>query len=159
MGVIVDLAKVIEALENPEEWECFLDRNTGDVIAITEDDAPYIEGFGDSEADEEDFANLPQWQRDSILSVRRALESADLIPLPDKFDFHEWDVMRRFAISQPEPARGDLLDAIQGRGSFRLFRRTLEILDLRDQWFQFRNDALRRFALDWLNENGLACSG
>ena len=158
MGVVVELAKVIEAIEFPEDWECFLDRNTGHVVAITEDDAPYIEGFGDGDTDEVDLASLPQWQRDSILDVRRAMEAADLIPLPSKSDFHEWDVMRRFATLQPEPARGDLLDAIHGRGAFRAFRQVLEVLDLRDQWFEFRDGALKQFAIDWLNENALAYS-
>jgi hypothetical protein len=155
MGVIVDVAKITEALEHPDGWQCFLDRNTGNVIIITEDDAPYIEGFGEYETDDEDFATLPEWQRESIIDVRSALKTADLIPLPDKFDFHEWEVMRRFAGSQAEPARGDLLHAIHGAGAFRQFRRSLEDLDLRDEWFRFRDNALRQFAIDWLNENGV----
>lgn len=155
MGLIIKLEKVIEALEYPEEWQCYLDRNTGEIIAITDNEAPYIEGYGDGEA-EEDMADLPQWQRDSILEVRRALESADLLALPSKFDLHEWEILRRFSSSQPEPARGYLLDAIHGRGAFRAFRRTLELVDLRDEWFRFREDALRQFAMDWLNENRIA---
>jgi hypothetical protein len=158
MGVIVKLEKVIEALEYPEEWQCYLDRNTGEVISITDNEAPYIESYGDGEG-EEDIADLPQWQRDSILEVRRALESADLLALPSKFDLHEWDIMHRFSSSQPEPARGRLMDAIRGRGAFRSFRRTLELLELRDEWFRFREDALRQFATDWLNENDIAFTG
>src|SRR5688572_16973161 len=123
MGAIVKLEKVLEALEYREEWQCYLERNTGEVIAITENEAPYIEGYGNGEEQEEDIADLPQWQRESILQVRRALESADLVSLPSKFDVHEWDIMRRFSVSQPEPARGDLLDAIDGGGAFRVFRR------------------------------------
>lgn len=142
-------------MEYPEEWQCYLDRNTGEIISITENEAPYIEGYGDGE-DEEDIAGIPQWQRDSILEVRRALESADLLALPSKFDLHEWDIMRRFSSSHPEPERGYLLDAIHGRGAFRSFRRTLELLELRDEWFRFREDALRQFATDWLNENSIA---
>jgi hypothetical protein len=115
-----------------------------------------MEGYGDDDGDEEDIADLPQWQRDSILEVRRALESADLVPLPGKFDLHEWDLMRRFSDSQTELARVDLLDAIHGRGAFRAFRRTLDVLDLRDEWFRFRKDAVRQFAIDWLNENSIA---
>jgi hypothetical protein len=155
VGVIVKLEKVIEALEYPEEFQCYLDRNTGEVISITENEAPYVEGCGDDE-DEEDIADLPQWQRDSILEVRRALESADLLALPSKFDLNEWDIMRRFSSSQPEPARGHLLDAIRGTGAFRLFRKALELLELRDEWFRFRDDAVRQFAMDWLTENGIA---
>lgn len=158
MGVIVELGKLIEALEYPDEWECFLDRSSGRIIAITEDDAPYIEGYSDAGDAEEAFSDLPQWQRDSILEVRRAMESADLLPLPSKFDLDEWNVMRRFAESQPEPARGRLLDAIHGRGAFRSFRHSVDRLGLRDGWFQYRDSAFRQFAIDWLAENGIAFS-
>jgi hypothetical protein len=157
MHVIVKLAKVIEALEYPEEWQCYIDRNTGEIISITEHEAPYIEGYGDGE-DEEDIEDLAQWQRDSMLQVRTALESADRLALPSKFDLHDWDIMCRFSSSHPEPARGDLLDAIHGRGAFRAFRRTLELRELRDEWFRFRENEVRQFATDWLNENGIVFS-
>jgi hypothetical protein len=154
MGVIVKLEKVTEALEYPEEWRCYLDRNTGEVIAITENEAPYIEGHDDGEDD--DIADLPQWQRDAILDVRRAWDAADAVPLPSKFDLHEWDIMRRFSASQLGPQRGQLLDAIHGSGAFREFRRILELFELRDEWFRFREGSVKQFAMDWLNENGIA---
>lgn len=156
MGVVVNIDKILEALEHPEDWECFLDRNTGQVIAVTDNEAAYVEGG--EEGEDADIADLPDWQRESIIEVRRALKSADLVPLPSKFDVHEWGIMRRFSDSRPEPDRTELMDAIHGGGAFRAFRRTLDVLDLRDEWFRYRDDALKDIARDWLNEHGIAFS-
>jgi hypothetical protein len=52
-------------------------------------------------------------------------------------DVHEWDIMRRFSQSEDEPVR-NFLDAIHGRGAFRVFRRTPEEIELRDEWFAYR---------------------
>lgn len=75
--------------------------------------------------------------------------------LPDKFEIHEWEIMRRFADSRAEPARTELLDAIHGTGAFRLFRRSTERLGLREAWFTYRDDVLKEIAREWLRENGI----
>ncbi|MFW6201082.1 MAG: UPF0158 family protein [Gemmatimonadota bacterium] len=148
MSTPVKLSRIVEALDYPDDWQCFLDRSTGKVVTITEDERPYLDGEGDDE-----FGDLPEWHREIVGEVRRALESGDLVELPNRFDVHEWDVMRRFSSSRSDPARGELLDAIHGRGAFRLFRRTIERLGLREAWFEYRTDALRVIARDWLEEN------
>jgi len=148
----VKIETVVEALEYPEDWECYLDRATGQLVVITENEEPYLDRDGEVALDEID--DLPQWQRDSIANVRLALESADLVPVPSKFDLHEWEIMRSFSNSCPEPIRRDLLDAIHGRGAFRTFRRTVDRLGVREDWFAYRDETVRRFAEDWLLENG-----
>ena len=158
MTVKAKLSDIIEALEYPDDWRCYLDRNTGSVITITENEAPYVDLDGDSEIDEEsgeDLEDLPAWQRTSIQEVQRALESADLLPLPSKFDVHEWDIMRRFSQAQSEPARSDLLDAIHGRGAFRSFRREIDRHELREEWFSFRGATLKEIAIEWLDEHAI----
>lgn len=95
----------------------------------------------------------PDWQQESILDLRRALNAADPIPLPTRFDVHEWDIMRRFSDSRDEGARADLRDAIHGPGAFRMFRHTIDRLGLRESWFSYRSEALKQIARDWLNEN------
>lgn len=153
MGIIVRLEKIVEAMEYPEDWECYLDRNSGEIITVTENEAPYIEGG--EEGEDADISDLPEWQRESIADVRRALQSADLVPLPDRFDIHEWSIMRRFADSQSESDRRELLDAIHGRGAFRAFRSALDRLGLRDEWYSYRDEVLEQIASDWLNEHGI----
>jgi hypothetical protein len=144
----VKLSDVVEALDSPEEWECYLDRGTGDIITVTENEASYLD-----EAPE--LEDLPEWQRESVQRVRAALAAGDLIELPSKFDVHEWDVMRRFAEAQSGAARNDLLDAIHGTGAFRLFRTGLARLGIREDWYRFRAEALKTIARDWLEANDI----
>lgn len=143
----VRLSEIVDVLGYPEEWECLLDRNTLRIITITENEEPYLEDG------EDEVADLPDWQQESILDVRRALNAADPIPLPTRFDVHEWDIMRRFSDAQEEGARAELGDAIHGSGAFRMFRHTIDRLGLRESWFSYRSEALKQIARDWLNEN------
>lgn len=151
MATSVKLSDILEAMEYPEDWDSFLDRNTGTVIAITDNERPYVE-----DGEEEDIDDLPAWQRESVLEVRRALEEADLVRLPSKFDIHEWGIMRQFADSLGDSERAEVLGAIHGAGAFRMFRRTIERLGLRDAWLTYRNDAFKSIALDWLTENRIS---
>ena len=62
--------------------------------------------------------------------------------------------MKRFAESlDNEKDCDDLLDAIDGRGAFRLFKTAVARRGLREVWFKFRNDALAEIAIDFLEEN------
>jgi hypothetical protein len=146
----VRLSEIVEVLEYPEEWECLLDRNTLKIITITENEEPYLEGV-----EEDELTDLPDWQQEGILDVRRALNAADPIPLPSRFDVHEWEIMRRFSDSQEEGARTELRNAIHGSGAFRMFRHTIDRLGFRESWFSYRKEALNEIARDWLNANGI----
>jgi hypothetical protein len=149
MSAPIKLSAVVQAMENPEDWECFLDPDTGEVFTVTDDDRGYFE--------EEDAVtdDLPDWQRESIAQARKAMESEKLLPLPGKLDVHEWDLMRQFSTMQDEPTRRELLHAIHGTGAFRLFRATNDRLGLRDDWFKFKDEALKEVARTWLRSHGL----
>lgn len=70
--------------------------------------------------------------------------------LPDSFDIHEWDIMRRFSCEQEEPACSQLIDAIHGKGAFRMFRSTAERLGLLKDWYDYRDAYLEGMAREWL---------
>jgi hypothetical protein len=56
--------------------------------------------------------------------------------------------MEHFCISVESDAQQDeLLRAIRGRGAFRCFRDTIYNLDIRDAWYSYRNDALKKSLL------------
>jgi len=83
-------------------------------------------------------------------------ESDEFLCLPDKFDIHEWDIMRKFSCSvADDEQRDELLDAIHGRGAFRMFRASIGRLGLESDWYAFRDEALARIAIDWLEVNGV----
>jgi len=150
MAMPVSVRDVVEAIElQTDESAAYLDKDTGEVVLVTDEDRRLVEE-GRSEDD------LPAWQREALPKVREALESGRFLRLPNKFDVHEWDIMRRFSGAQEdERVRRELLDAIHGSGAFRMFRRTIGRLGLEDSWYQFRDKALEEIAREWLEDNNL----
>ena len=90
-------------------------------------------------------------------SPKRIASNDRLIPLPTKFDVHEWEIMHDFSRSVgPDEIREDLLRATHGAGAFRNFKDTVRRLGIESAWFAFRADALRRIAIEWCEENQIA---
>lgn len=89
--------------------------------------------------------------------IREVLESEDFIPLPSKFDIHEWSIMDRFAQSLTDEATSDELDAaLHGSGAFRRFKDAVRRLGLEDKWYRFRETALEEIAIEFLEEHGIS---
>jgi hypothetical protein len=150
MAVVVSLQDVVAAMDLPnQDWESFLDPETGEIVTVTEDD---LSALQDPEPD-----LLPDWQREVLSSVRRAVESDSFLRLPTSFDIHEWSIMERFCRTVGDSPRHDeLVDAIHGTGAFRAFHRSLERLGLRDQWHTYRENHLEHIAREWLESNQIA---
>ncbi|MDP2857129.1 MAG: UPF0158 family protein [Bacillota bacterium] len=153
MAVIVQIQAVMDAIDFPEEWEAFLDPETGEILVMTDEER---EVFEEEEVEDEEALEMPDWEKESIGKLRELLNSGRALALPDKFDFHEWDVMKRFATSVENPDEStELLEAIHGTGAFRMFRETTTRLGLRERWFEYRDQALREMAREWLEEHGI----
>lgn len=71
--------------------------------------------------------------------------------LPSKFELNEYGIMERFcATVADETLAADLLDTIGGRGTFGRFKSMLHRHHLQDDWYRFRDEALREIARQWL---------
>ena len=152
MGAVVNLEAVVDAMDVPDDWEAFIDPETGEIVTISEDDRSVLD-----DEDEGEATDLPDWQRESVAKIRRVLDSGRALVLPGKFEIHEWDLMRRFSQSVENPDQSaELLEAIRGVGAFRLFRVTTERLGLRARWFEYRDAAVREMARAWLEGHGIA---
>lgn len=80
----------------------------------------------------------------------------DYLPLPTKFDIHEYSIMERFCRSrEDDEMRDDLCDAIRGRGAFRRFKDSIHEHGIADDWYKYRDEALREIAIEWCEENGI----
>jgi hypothetical protein len=150
MPLPVNLQDVVAEMDAlSDEHKAYINRKTGELITISDEEARLAE---DSESEDD----LPDWQAEMMPKVREVLDSPDFIPLPDRFEIDEWTIMRHFAESQSNPEhREDLLSAIRGRGAFRLFKSLLPRLNLREEWFRFRAEALEQIAIDFLEVNGV----
>jgi Uncharacterised protein family (UPF0158) len=150
MPATVRLNDIVDALEMQfDRSSSFLDRETGEVVTVSND------LLGDAEeCDDDEEPDLPAWQQKEWEIARRIVSTGRFRRLPTKFDVHEWSIMEDFSHSvESDRIRQDLLDAIHGAGAFRYFKDTLRRHRIESAWSAFRAEALRQIALDWCKEN------
>jgi hypothetical protein len=133
------------------EITAYINKKTGELFTVCDDEARVIEAGGE----EEDF--IPDWQKETLPKVKEVLETGDFIPLPDKFEIHEYAIMKKFCLSlEYNDRRDELLNAISGRGAFRNFKGAIHRRGVQDEWYRYRSDALKRIAADFLETEGIA---
>ena len=150
MPLPVSLDLVAQELESlSDEMTAYVNRRTGDVVSVSDDDLSLVE----EEAGEEE---LPDWQVEMLPQLREIASGDDWVALPDKFDIHEWEIMRRFAETIDDEELAERLQrAIHGSGAFRMFRATIEDADCRDAWYDFKREALKGIAREALEHFGI----
>jgi len=150
MAITVSLRSVVDELEaQMDGCTAFLNRETGDLCTIGEEEARLAE-------DGADLDGLPDWQRDQVSQACEVLDSEDWLPLPSSFDVHEWAIMDEFSRAIDDPDLSDeLLDAIRGTGAFRCFRDALHRNGIQESWYGFKAAALAEIAADWLDGHGI----
>ncbi|MHC4632374.1 MAG: UPF0158 family protein [Planctomycetota bacterium] len=131
MAIRVKLDEIIEGLEfQSDESSSFLDKTTGKVVLISEYEMCAAE---DDEPDEDS----PDWEQDLIGIAKEIIdETGNYIALPTKFDIHEYSIMK-------------------GRGAFRRFNDAIRDYGIADDWYKYRDDALKEIAIEWCKENDI----
>jgi hypothetical protein len=151
MTVVVSLKDVVDAMDfQSDNSTTFLNRQTGEIAVVSDEDRHLAmkKGFN--------AAHLAERQRETVLKARSVLESADFVPVPDKFEIHEWSIMERFSISQANRAtRAELVDALHRRPAFRKFADAVRQLGIEHEWLAFREAAFADIAREWLDTNGI----
>jgi len=151
MNPKVFVPDVIEALEfATEETSSYIHRSTGRVVTISDEDMRYAE---DRESDRSD---LPDWRKNAVAEALEVLASEQQwLPLPSKFDLHEWKLMDDFVRTlEDHGGRDELAYAIRGKGAFRMFKGTIRRLGLEDAWYAYKAASLDHIAREWLTEHG-----
>jgi hypothetical protein len=151
----VKLSAIVDALDmQSDETHAFLDKQTGEVVVLSDEELRAAE-------DGDDLDDYPEWQRENVERAKavQADEGGDggrFLPLPDRFEINEWDMMRDFAAGlENEDHAEALLNAIHGRGAFRYFKDRVHELGLADAWYTFRDGQYRQAALDWCEVHGI----
>ena len=150
MTVPVKLKDIIEGLEFlTDEGSSYLNTTTGEVVYVTTEEFRAAE----EDAPLEDF---PAWQHEAIRIAGEILETDHYLLLPDRFEINEYRMMERFCLSvDDEDIRDDLCDAIRGRGAFRRFKDRMQLYGMAEEWYQYRDAALREIAMAWCEAHGL----
>ena len=143
-----DVVDEMDALT--DEATAYINRRTGELYTLSLEEVHLVE-------DEDDPEDLPDWQRETLSKAREILDSEDWLPLPDKFDIHEYAMMEEFCWSVDAPGiREELLNAIRGRGAFRYFKDTIHRHGIQEEWYRHRQMAFEKIAIEWLEANGIA---
>jgi len=151
MTIRVKLDDIIEGLEfQSDESSSFLNKKTGDVILMTDYAMQAAE-------DDEPLEELEDWERDLVAIAREILaETGQYISLPTKFDIDDYSIMERFCMSLDNQKISDILcDLISGSGAFRRFKDAVYKYGVEEEWYKYRDNAIKEIAIEWCRENNI----
>lgn len=91
------------------------------------------------------------------ITLEDALNDPDsYIPLPREYEIHEYQIIENFVNSlEDEDEARELLNSMQGKGAFRRFKEKVSLLSLEDRWYNHREEAYEKIALEWCVKNGV----
>ncbi len=149
MGFPIKLKEIIEAVEfQSDETRTYLKRKTGEIVTISEEEF-------DAVGDQDPLGNYPEWEQNNIKIARELLDHEEnFLNLPTKRDIHEYQLMERFCLSVKD--RGvseELYRAIKGKRAFRRFKEILGRLGMADEWYKYRDEAIKQITIDWCKSN------
>jgi hypothetical protein len=151
MTTCVKLDDIIEALEAQSDENCaFLNKNTGEVVLISQEEQNAAEN-------DEPIEDFPEWQQGAVNLMKEIIaESNNCVALPSKFDINEYSIMEDFCLSlQDVEMRDNFCGLIKGSGAFRRFKDAIHEYDIADDWYKYRNNVLKKIAIEWCQENGI----
>lgn len=154
MSPAASLKDLVESLDfQHDEYRSYFDRQTGRVVSV---EISILSAF--EEGDEDDLDDVPDWQKDEVEIARAIVEDQGnrfIEPL-DKSDFHEYGHMEEFIDTvRDRRIASALARAIKGSGAFRRFKDTLYHFGMQDQWYEYREKAMKEFVIEWAEENDL----
>ena len=150
MGIRVKLEAVVEELDLQfDEVTSYFNTKTGEIVSISFEELRAAEN-------EEPVEKFPAWQQENIRIANEILEEDYFIPLPSKFDVHEYEIMERFCLSIDNEWLSDIMyNLIKGSGAFRRFKEGIQKFKIEQNWYRYRDEALKQIAIEWCEENGL----
>jgi hypothetical protein len=84
MAVQVKLKDIIEGLEFlTDEGTSYLNTTTGEVVYVMTEELRAAE-------EEQPLEDFPEWQHDAIRIAGEIIETDHYLPLPDRFEIHEY---------------------------------------------------------------------
>ncbi len=130
----VKLSDIIEAIEmTSQDSEYFLDKETGKII----------------------WCNAEVMEKDELEEVGEYLDEHDCCRLPTSYEIHDYSIMTEFTQNLSGENFDKLTVALRGRGAYRNFRNTIRYLGIEQQWYAYRDNAYKRIAIEWCNDNNI----
>lgn len=148
----IKLEDVIEQIEFANESnKSFFNKKSGEIHLIPEE----VESYVEQDIEDDDF--IPEWEKE-IIPIARDIQinPDDYIQLPEQFDINEYEIMERFCLSlQDENLRKKMYSSIKGSGAFQRFKNNIHNFGIADDWYKYKDEAFRKIAIEWCEENNL----
>lgn len=139
----VKLSKLIQGVDfQSDNLDVYLNMKSGEVVYIENE----LYSLVDSD---EDFSQYPEWQQENIKLAEKILYEDYYEPFPTKYEIDEYGMMESFSYSMEEEIKERLLRAINGRGAFRRFKDEVFELGVREDWFSYREEKLKKLVKRW----------
>ena len=142
---IVDLNELIEALDLQSDFlSFFLDKDTNEIITLTEDEIADVE--------EGNFS----LDREELVFAKEVLDFPDrYLELP--WNLNKKGLMEEFCLSlDNEESKEALLELIQEADAFGQFNTAVYLHQVEDQWLAYIHGKLKVIAINWCKENNLS---
>jgi hypothetical protein len=150
------LSELMDALEfESVDRRTYFDRHTGRIVSVADGILSAVE-----EGEDEALRILTDWQKEEVETARAIVNhSGDrFIDPPGKFAFNEHRHLERFIEALPDAKTAEeLWRAIKGHGAFHHFKDALYRLGIQDQWFGYRDKAMKEFVIGWAEANNVPC--
>ncbi|TEB11207.1 hypothetical protein Psfp_04004 [Pelotomaculum sp. FP] len=148
MAIVVNLDEIIRGMEfQSDQMRSFLNLKTGEVVSITDEE------FRAAEEDKS-LEKFPDWQRENIVIAQEILEEDYYISLPTEFDIHEYNIMESFCLSiDDDKLQNIMCSSIIGSGAFRRFKDNIHRYHIEDDWYKYRDEAIKQIAIEWCEDN------
>jgi hypothetical protein len=134
-----------------DETFTYINTQTGEVITLTREEMTAAE-------DEEPLENYPDWQRENIEKAIKIIkdENEAYLDFTLRNDYYEYEIVEEFigTLSNDE-VREVLFGAIQGRGAFRRFKDGIRVHGVEIQWYEFKEEKLKKLVIEWCKDKDL----
>ena len=128
----------------------YFQRSTGKFVMISDE---YIH-VAESDAPLDD---RPEWEQEIIRETAEFLareDDSDNVPLPSRYDIHEYAIMGRFCYTvENRKIANDLFRSIAGKGAFRKFKDALHRHGIEKCWYAYKDKEYKEIARDWCEEH------
>jgi hypothetical protein len=131
----------------------YFQQSTGKFVMITDDYAYAAES-------DAPLNDRPEWEQKIIRETAEFLaneDDGDNVPLPTRYDIHEYAIMERFCDTvENRKIANDLFRSIAGKGAFRRFKDALHRHGIEKNWYAYRDDAYKEIAREWCEEHSIS---
>lgn len=163
----INMTELSAAFERPEGTEAYLDKETGEIVYLSEDEEWAYRSFEDDDDGPEEgrrerliawlpTSDVPEWEHDLVVKYHdfRTRPARRFVDIPRHESSDGYRLMCDFfGTVEDERLRELLAVALDGRGAFRRFKDVLAgYPEERERWFEFRDAAQDEDIEDWLHD-------